>query len=221
MMDISGPASGLLSFGADAGETVVQLLASADRAQRYAACLLAPAFEVEGAAERLLDLVQDRDLELRDMAMLALLRGPREAREELLSPFRAAAMKAQGPNARRALRILGGVRDAGAAPAAVERLGDRDSGIRESAVQCLSLLTALPKSSSRFRWRRWLRSHQHRARTDWLLEALDHPEARTRLLAAQELTLLTGQDLGLHQTARRDTSRALQRAYRPLVERLQ
>lgn len=198
---------------------LAQLLASRDRTVRYCAAIVARQVHDAALVDPLIRMLVDSDSDNADIGMLALSAMDRSLVEPKLSPLRGALANKDAPPGQHlmAARTLGTLRDVEAVPLLVERTGSSAPDVAEAAHRALRTITGQGVKKSRFRWKRWLKKHGERPREEWLLEGLGDNDTAVRVVAMRELVLLTGEDLGLHRTARREDAISVRDQYRALL----
>jgi HEAT repeat protein len=199
---------------------LAQLLASRDRTVRYCAAIVARQVHDAALVDPLIRMLVDSDSDNADIGMLALSAMDRALVEPKLSPLRAALGNKDAPPGQHlmAARTLGTLRDLQAVPLLVERTGSSAPDVAEAAHRALRTITGQGVKKSRFRWKRWLKKNGTRPRPEWLLEGLEDNDTGVRVVAMRELVLLTGEDLGLHRTARREDALSVRDQYRALLQ---
>jgi hypothetical protein len=117
---------------------------------------------------------------------------PAEPADELLET----AAAGDTPSARQAIAALVDRREVRAIPVLIERLADDE--LAETAHAALVTLARQDFGRAARGWLGWWGKAQHRARTEWLFEALAHKRSDLRLAASEELQAMTGAYFGYH-----------------------
>jgi len=94
-----------------------------------------------------------------------------------------------------AMLALGALGDNVAAPSLIALLRDPDADLAQAARLALALLTKQDFQLDVAAWTEWWSRHRMTPHTEWLIEALTHPELELRQAAALELLETTGGDL--------------------------
>ena len=146
----------------------------------------------------------------KELARLLRPRVTEVALDSTLQPWHEAISKG-GSDAAAAIEKVQELRDPGALPALLERLGE-DTPLGKAALAALVTITRHDFGTTRWRWTRWWREWKSRHRIEWLIDALTEKNAELRLQAAQELEELSGRYFGYHfDLGRREREEARRR----------
>jgi HEAT repeat protein len=113
-----------------------------------------------------------------------------------------------------AVEALGELRDSRTLRVLIARLTDRDEDVVRAAHHALVVLTGQDFGSMQRRWETWAEGWGRAHRVEWLIEALLHADESVRMLAGEELKLLTQQYFGYHPALPRKDRELAQRKYR-------
>ena len=93
-----------------------------------------------------------------------------------------------------------------------------DESVSYAAHRALQVLSRreLPRNAKK--WTAWWEEARRRPRMDWLIDALSAPKEQTRIEAARELKLYTGEDFGYRPEMNSEARAAVQRRYRTWLE---
>lgn len=216
---VSGVASALVEFGAQAVPHVERLLRHPSPDTRYFALLVFAELDPENLPEHAAPLVADPDPGVSNIAILAMrahrgLRSRKRAMEALYQSLGDA-----DPPFVALLRTFGVLRDPGCVPHVAAVLQHPDPSLAQAAERVLQAITARDLGPKPARWRAWYKRRQKRTRTEWLLEAARSLRVKERTLAAEELKQLTGESFGFEPSGSWRERRRAVAAYRAHFER--
>lgn len=213
---VSGLCRTLVAFGEAAVPYVVTLLKSDDPEIRYYATLVAADLPDPRLIEPLATAMFDDDQGVSRSALHALemFRGQRGI-EQLKTSLRAMAVASDSDQRSRllAMRALAVLRDAQCIEALIPALSEH-SVLGEAAWRVLRMLTAQDFGDRAADWRAWLADNGRRARTEWLIDALDHEDPEIRAIAHRDLVRASGQDYGYRVNMPRDQRTEIRERYR-------
>ena len=113
---------------------------------------------------------------------------------------------------RHAAYLIGLFRDVTAIPDLVAILARRDRNMQDVVEDALAEITKQRLGTSAKRWKNWWSKNKDRSRIEWLLDGLNAKDPEIRKSASDELTAVTGMDLGFDGHApRRQREEARQR----------
>jgi hypothetical protein len=92
-------------------------------------------------------------------------------------------------------------------------LGER-SVLGEAAWRVLRMLTAQDFGTDEAAWRTWFEANRARARTEWLIDSLDHADPEIRAIASRDLIRAAEQDHGYRVNMPADGRRAARERFR-------
>ncbi|MBK6847816.1 MAG: HEAT repeat domain-containing protein [Proteobacteria bacterium] len=189
-------------LGPRALPSVAPELVSDDETRRlYATLLLGELVQPEAIA-LLAARLRDASPLVRAAACRAVLRLRRhdqlaEARDALRADLAHTDPRRQAA----AMLALGALGDNVAAPSLIALLRDPDADLAQAARLALALLTKQDFHHNVAAWTEWWSRHRMTPHTEWLIEALTHPELELRQAAALELLETTGGDLAYDPSA--------------------
>lgn len=213
---VSGLCRTLVAFGDAAVPYVLELLKDEDPETRYYATLVAAELPHPLLVEPLASNLFDDDQGVSRSALYALERFRKlEGIEKLEESLRALAVTSDADQRSRllAMRALAVLRDQRAVEALIGALCER-SVLGEAAWRVLRMLTAQDFGNDESAWRGWLDQHGKRARTEWLIDSLDHEDPEIRAIASRDLIRMTGQDFGYRVNMPGDDRRAIRERFR-------
>jgi hypothetical protein len=213
---VSGLCRTLVAFGEPAVPYVVGLLKSSDPEIRYYATLVAAELPHTLLVEPLAATLFDDDQGVSRSALYALeMFREQEGIGELKVSLRALAVAADADQRSRllALRALAVLRDEKAVETLFQALDER-SVLGEAAWRVLRMLTAQDFGSDENAWRAWFDEHRTKARTEWLIDSLDHEDPEIRAIASRDLGRIAGHDFGYRVNMPADDRRAIRERFR-------
>ncbi|HHH28408.1 MAG TPA: HEAT repeat domain-containing protein [Polyangiaceae bacterium] len=211
----SGLAAAMVAFGELAVPYVERLLRAPRAEVRVTAALVATDLKHGQLVKPLATRLQDEVPLVRRAAMIALracadLPEAMHIRAELLQTAENRGQENQWR--RKAIWMIGQLRDADAVPRLIELLSD--SAVSEVARETLVRLVGRDVGRFRFSWRSWWKSQGPKGRLRWLVVSLDQEDAKQRVQVADELVLLTGRGFDRrHAVATREQARGLGEYY--------
>ena len=216
-LQASPVAAALSAFGEASMPFIPALMRAARPELRLVAILVAADLAHDDLVQPLAARLWDDIPVVRNAASSALnghshLPALRDLREELVGTLRDSGSPEKWR--KKAVWTLGQLRDVEATPLIVDQLG-AETGVAKIARQVLLLLIGRDLGRFRVRWHTFLRRQSGRSRVEWLIDALDQPDADARMRVADELILATGEGFDRrHAAAMRDTARELGAFYR-------
>ncbi|HVZ34886.1 MAG TPA: HEAT repeat domain-containing protein, partial [Polyangiaceae bacterium] len=113
----------------------------------------------------------------------------------------------------RTLEHVARLRDSASVPRLIHFLGLDTEAVVHKALWVLSVITRQDFGRNSERWWDWWHAHQGQHRLEWLIESLDHADARLRKAAADELLLEARDSFGFSENAPREERLAAQARY--------
>ena len=213
---VSGLCRTLVAFGDPAVPYVGELLKSDDPETRYYATLVAAELPHPGLVEPLAAALFDDDQGVSRSALYAFEHfQDQEGVDELKESLRALALASDADQRSRllAMRALAVLRDQECIASLFPALGER-SVLGEAAWRVLRMLTAQDFGTDEAAWRTWFEANRARARTEWLIDSLDHADPEIRAIASRDLMRAAGQDHGYRVNMPADGRRAARERFR-------
>ena len=203
---VSAVSSAFVALGGDAAPYVAHLLRRGDDDQKFYAALIAGECPNAMLLRPLWRLALGGDPGSRRAALSALAthRGL-DGFAHVLDAFRSVVSDSDSRQAwrLRAIDASAALHDAHALGSLVEALADKDRAIARASHDALVALTCHDLGPLRRPWRRWSKTHGHRHRVEWLLDALADRRRELRLRSWKELTKLSGDAAGLSEASPR------------------
>ena len=213
---ISGLCRTMVAFGEPAVPYLVDLLKSEDPEIRYYATLVAADLPHPLLVEPLAATLFDDDQGVSRSALYAFEAfREQDGLDELKESLRGLALASDADQRSRLLsmRALAVLRDTRCVEPLFSALSQR-SVLGEAAWRVLRMLTAQDFGTNEAQWRAWYDEHGAQARTEWLIESLDHADPEIRAIASRDLSRLAGQDFGYRVNMPGDDRRAAQERFR-------
>jgi hypothetical protein len=113
----------------------------------------------------------------------------------------------------RTLEHVARLRDSASVPRLIRFLGLDTEAVVHKALWVLSVITRQDFGRNSERWWEWWHAHQGQHRLEWLIESLDHADARLRKAAADELLLEARDSFGFSENAPHEERLAAQTRY--------
>jgi HEAT repeat protein len=181
-----------------------------DRLHRFAAVHALGEIIVPAALRRLAQRAFDPEVRIAKAGLEALeAYRDQSAFGTVMELYRDLCKRGDELQRRRAVQAVRKLRDRDSLLLLVDLLGTRPKEISDEAHDALVDLTKQDFGASDRRWRAWIESHQNERRVQWLIEALDHRDARTRKECVEELRDVTGLEFGFnHQAPRNEREQA-------------
>ncbi len=214
---VSAVAACLSAFGAPSAPHVPALLRAPRPEVRLAAALVAADLADGSLVRPLAARLWDDVVGVRDAAMIALRASSHLAEARVLRGELVAAL--EDPKSplkwrKQAVWTLGQLRDADAAPLLVDQLA-AEPDVASLARDALRRIVGRDLGRFRLRWRAFFGQNALRSRPEWLIDALDQPDAEARMRAVEELILATGEGFERRSdAATREGARELALHYR-------
>jgi hypothetical protein len=215
--DVSPVARAIASFGDRAAPYVASLLSGTDPDRIYYGLMLASEIVHPDLIDPVARRVLDKDDALRQLALEVLRRYAVLPQYDVVLRAIADLTERPGKDSRRqrlAVEALGELRDSRTLRVLIARLTDRDEDVVRAAHHALVVLTGQDFGSMQRRWETWAEGWGRAHRVEWLIEALLHADESVRMLAGEELKLLTQQYFGYHPALPRKDRELAQRKYR-------
>jgi hypothetical protein len=213
---VSGLCRTMVAFGEPAVPYIAELLKSEDPETLYYATLVAAELPHPLLIEPLAAALFHDDQGVSRSALYALEAfREQDGVEELKESLRALALASDADQRSRLLsmRALAVLRDAHAVETLLPALSER-SVLGEAAWRVLRMLTAQDFGTDESSWRAWFDEHGKRARTEWLIDSLDHEDPEIRAIASRDLIRLARQDYGYRVNMPGEDRRAIRERYR-------
>lgn len=213
-----GPLLALLQrFGDRAIPYVLPKLNSADRSKRYYAVLLLGKLDTDDALEALGLRLLDYDAAIADLAAFFINKHvpTRSLRPSVGRAIRSALtdQRASETIVHRAIEAAGVVRDELSVPGLIDLLKSSKGGKRQATLHSLRVITGQDFGNSARRWSSWWSKSSKKSRLEWLIEALDHRQARVRARALTELQHLVPDDFGFQPEGPRRSREVARQRY--------
>ena len=199
--------------GRESHRYVVDQIDAPDPLHRFFAIYFYGAVYVPEAMPKLIQRLHDEEPRICMLAARTLFsyRDHRDfplVLEHLHGRLRATSLAAR----RHAAYLIGLFRDVTAIPDLVAILARRERNLQDVVEDALAEITKQRLGSSAKRWKNWWGKNKDRSRIEWLLDGLAARDAALRKSASDELTAVTGMDLGFDGYApRREREEARQR----------
>jgi hypothetical protein len=113
----------------------------------------------------------------------------------------------------RTIEHVAKLKDSASVPRLIAFLGADTEPIVHKALWALSVVTRQDFGRDTQSWRQWWHAHQELHRCQWLIEALDHADARQRKAASEELQIETQDTFGYAEDLALPERRQAQRRY--------
>jgi len=213
---ISGLCRTMVALGEPAVPYVVELLKSEDPEIRYYATLVAADLPHPMLVEPLAAILFDDDQGASRSALYAFEAfHEQDGIDELKESLRALAGASDADQRSRllAMRALAVLRDVKCLEVMFVALSE-PGVLGEAAWRVLRMLTAQDFGNNEPEWRAWFEAHGSRARTEWLIDSLDHDDPEIRAIASRDLVRLAGQDHGYRVNMPGDDRRAIRERFR-------
>jgi Type II secretion system (T2SS), protein E, N-terminal domain len=192
----------LVALGAEAAESVLPHIESQYPAHRLIASAFFSQVVYGQAFTKLLRRLSDEEPRVREVAADTLRRyarlpgyddGLQRIRERLQMPM----LEAQA----RACEILGRLRDIKSVPLLITLVTHKRGDVSGAALSALMRITAQDFGHNDSAWSTWWKKRGAQPREEWLVSGLRKDEPALRVIADEELRLLTGLQMGFDPTA--------------------
>ncbi len=191
-----GPVLDLVTqIGPSCGVALREKMRDADREVRYYATLCASAIEAPDVVNEFVERLFDGDEAIREMAIDALAKYPKDAVHSALDFVRRALHSEDNGRLKLATSGLAVLGDVSAIPDLIDA-HSRGGEAAELTQHALFLLTNQDHGSSNRQWRSWWEKNEGGNRIEWMLSGLSSKNANERKNAAEVLRKITGEFFG-------------------------
>jgi hypothetical protein len=210
---------GLAAIGRPVLSSLAALLQHPDIEIRFYATYLISELIFPEAVALLARQLQDRDTDVRRIAVRVLSQFRSMAQFPLVVSELRKDLTHPEPRPRRgAVEALGALADTQAIPGLVELLRDPDASVVEAARGALIHLTKQDFGLSERDWLVWWERNIHRNRLAWLVDGLVHKSPEVRASSGAELEELTGQSYGYTFDLPRKEREQIRRRFLELIK---
>jgi hypothetical protein len=142
-------------------------------------------------------LLTEEEPPIRRMIRKVILRyQDRSEFEKILIFLRENLMSSERARIKKALQLIEELRLIALVAEMLKLLQEKEQEIREDTLQALRRIALQDFGHDAQRWLQWYSLHQHEARKQWILDALNHEDASIRLWVQEDLREEFGDDFG-------------------------